>query len=489
MPRPNIVFICPDQLSFRAMSPYGNSLVRTPAFQRMADEGVVFERCYANSVLCGPSRFAMFTGLPPMGQSNWANPNCPAFPYLKYMGHLLREAGYFTGSIGKLHGMPEDFEFGFEWAKLLDWPRDHYERWVNERLDGRPDAEAIRAASQNTAEGPHTASSDDDWRENYRIPEELSEEAWIVEETANFLNQRPDDKPFLLHLGFKHPHGAWETEPRDEDRYDPDAIPLPPNFNVDLETKPVLRQLLKGAQVSADKSGWEAEHWRREAAKYLTSVTQVDRAIGEVIDLLERHNLADNTVVILTTDHGEFMGSFGREGKQMLYEEAAHIPLIVWGAGVPNGERRRQLAEQLDLIPTMLDLAGVEVPYIYEGRSLVRTWMDEAPTKPFVHAWFEFMGRVQQMTTDGRFKLYRAQGGRRWLTPQVEDSFELYDLEADPYELTNAFDSADGPAIRALKEAFCEYFWDHAGVVGCPARLRDELLGEGAGEAFLRRYE
>ena len=303
--QPNVVFIFADQLSARHCGPYGNEHVRTPTMDRMAERGVVFENFYANSALCGPSRFSTFTGQMPFAHPLWAQPNCVGLPNLPYMGHLMRNAGYATASIGKLHGMPEDFDFGFEHCRI-NWdlhgkfPFNAYGRWVDQRLAERTDGEKLRELFQQPHDGGFGESLTD---EQYQyVPPELSEEAWLLDETERFLQDRATGRPFFLHLGIQHPHHPWETIPREDERYDPEAMPLPPNFESDSPIAAALRDAKQQGKADG-RDGVDPEEKRRRrrrtVARYYSSVTQVDKAIGRVFDMLQAHGVADNTVVVL----------------------------------------------------------------------------------------------------------------------------------------------------------------------------------------------
>ena len=471
--RPNLVFIFPDQLSFRAMSVYGNDVIRTPSMQRLADEGVVFENCYCNAPLCGPARFATYTGLMPFAQANWANPNCAVFPFLDYMGDYFHAIGYRTGSIGKLHGAPEDADFGFEYCRICEGfggnPWNDYGRWLRERLDSRSDAAALR---EKIDAGPI--------REPF-LPRELSEETWIVERVHDFLAGDDGARPFLLNLGFQHPHPAWETLPNENEIYARDAVPLPPN----LESRTPIIEACRAAGSyldggTLDQADRTPAAWRDLAAQYYAVVTQVDTAIGQVMDLLQRHGHGNDTIIMLCSDHGELMGSYGLVQKGYFYEDAAHLPLIVRGPGVPAGERRAQLCDQTDLLPTLLDLAGAAVPPVLEGTSLAPAIRNaDAPSKPFVHGWLELCGRLHQMTRGRRYKLMHFGGLPQSLPEDLPERFECYDLEADPFEMHDLGPDAGADELDELKQAYCDYFLSRAGKRGCWSRARTRLLGAG----------
>jgi choline-sulfatase len=440
----------------------------------MVSDGVIFDSFYANSALCGPCRFSTYTGQMPFYNANWANPNCVKVPFLPYMGHYFLNAGFYTGSIGKLHGMPEDFDFGFEhcrhnWGLRVTFPFNDYGNWVRNELRGRPDAEKLLDTIQRKRADGHTTPDED----YYFIPQELSEEAWLLNETESFLQSAPSDRPFLLNLCIQHPHEAWETIPSEDERYDEASIPLPPNY---MTRTPITDEVSRPGNYLGDVNGWTDANWRRFIARYYTSVTQVDKAIGRVFSLLAEYGHADDTIVVLNSDHGEMLSEFGRTQKALLYEAAVRQPFIAWGAGVPSSQRRDQLGEQIDILPTLMDYANLAVPSGLPGISLKNVIEDGSRnTKPWVHVWLEFNGRIHAMVCSGRYKLYRLSGTNHAIG--IREQIELCDLIEDPSETKNIWPGPDTAEVRALKQEFCDYFWRHAGMMGCPPEVRQELCG------------
>ncbi len=484
MHTPNIVFIYCDQLSFRAIGAYGNSTVRTPNMDRLARQGVTFSKFYCNGPLCGPARHATYTGLTTFCHPHWAQPNCLGMPHLRYMGDYFVAAGYQTAAIGKLHGMPEDFDFGFEtarqnWGALPTFSFNAYGQWVEERLRRRSDGEALRALIRQPHPGGYAPEMPD--AEYYYMPPELSEEAWLLEETADFLDHRRDGRPFLLNLGIQHPHHPWETAPFDDERYDPEAITPPPNHACRSGLTEAYRRheqsLRKGAGRELPQTERNRLH-RIEMARYYACVTQVDKAIGRIMGLLERHGLADRTLVVLTSDHGEMLREFGRGGKVLMHEASVRVPFIVAGPGVPAGVRLGQLAEQIDILPTLLDYADIPKPDALPGISLRAAIERDAPTKPFVHSWLEFRGSVHAMMRTENYKLCRMAIPREGI-----DTIELYRTSDDPWEMHPLALNETGEEPDALRQRFVEYFWQHAGMVGCPPAVRQRLGGHAANHA------
>jgi len=471
--RPNIVYLISDQLKPEATSVYGNPVAHTPNLQRLAEEGVVFDHCYANSALCGPCRQSLYAGVYPFAHPAWAGANCGRIPGLTYMGDHLREAGYETVSVGRLHGIPEDCDFGFEsvyhyWDQT-DFPFNDYRKWFTERIAEHPDREAVLAGLGRPA---HDRMLGD----NTFMPQELSQEAWQIERTEQFLADRDEGRPFFLHLGLLYPHLPWHTKRSPEHVYDPAAIPPPPGLEpCDPSRNPVRRAVAEVVKADATEAygDYSDREWQQCAANYYGAVGHIDTFVGRLLDLLTEAGLRDNTIVVVTSDHSEMLGQFGLPQKQCLFDGAIHIPLIVWGAGVPEGQRRDALCEQVDFLPTFLDWAGADAPDYVEGISLRQAVASSsAPIKEAVHAWLFWRGVVQAMVRTRRHKLYHCRVPGE---AADADTFELFDLTADPHEMTNLFGEAGGPEIEALKRRFGDFFWGHAGMVGCGPDVRKTL--------------
>ncbi len=469
--RPNIVFIVADQLKPEALSAYGNEIVRTPNIQKMADKGVKFNNFFCNSPLCGPARHSIFTGTYPFSVPLWAQPNCGKINGLKYMGDHFREAGYNTASIGRLHGAPEDFDFGFDYCKF-NWEHasfafNDYGKWFVERLDAHKDRDQVVNRLKEYQDVYPGRMLDG----NVFVPRELSEEYWAAEQFDNYLDSYDRDKPFIVHIGLLHPHLPWLTSTVEDEQYDPSDISIPENYcEYSNSARPVL-SMLKSVSGKGEKTkDFGESEWRIYASNYYSAVSQVDKCIGSLFEILENRNLADNTIVVLTSDHGEQLGSYGFDQKETLYDAALKIPLIICGKGIPQGEIRDCLAEQVDILPTLLELAGITPPEGLEGVSQSRmiTTGDGKP-KDAVYAWFAFKNLIQASVRTGEYKLYTC--GRQ----SPEDAIELFDLINDPQEINNIWGSVEYEKIRGLVEKYKVFLEKHGGVIACSIKLCSSL--------------
>lgn len=328
--RPNIVFICTDQLSADALSCAGNVNVHTPAIDRLAERGIRFTNCYASFPLCGPSRAAMMTGRPNheigcMDNEHGIPDGCRG----QTLGELLKAEGYTCAYGGKWHvptlSLPKDDSYGFE------------------VLCGFNDRDLPKACD------------------------------------AFF--HREHDKPFFLVASFDNPHNICEHGRDqlmpwldvDSDAYPVNAYPnLPANFNAGpYEPQAVTRYALDSPEV-VHRQAYSPERWRKYRHTYFRLVEHVDKQVGQILESLTRAGLEENTVIIFASDHGEMCGSHQLSQKTVLYEESVKVPLIVSCPDTVNaGETDDRLASiGLDLLPTICDWAGVSIPEGLLGQSL-----------------------------------------------------------------------------------------------------------------------
>ena len=425
-----------DQLAPAWLRAYGGSLAQTPNLDRLAAGATVFERAYCPFPLCAPSRAAMLTGQ--LASSVGVYDNGAELPATTpTLAHALRLGGYHTAVAGKMHFVgpdqlhgfeqrlttdiyPADFDWTPDWQRSLDRPLPWYHT-----MESVLDPGVCAAAMQ----------TDYDQEVSFHAARKL----------FGLARHRPD-QPFLLFASFTNPHDPWEVPERFWRRYRRERIPAPSVPAMALaDADPHSRRLR--AMCGVDRVQLTDAQIRRARHAYLAAVSYLDERVGEVLDALHESGLAQRTVVLFCSDHGEMLGERGLWYKMSFYEQSARVPLIV---RVPGGDPRRvaEPVSLLDVVPTLLELAGVGPCDRSAGASLaaVVTAGAPAPSRPVVceyHA--EGVQAPAAMIRDGRFKLIRS----------LQDPDLLYDLEADPLELT---DLSGDPA--------------HAETVG---RLGDEL--------------
>lgn len=442
----NFVFIMTDTQSRDMVGAYGmGEVVNTPHLDAFAASGTRFDRAYTTCPLCTPARSAMFSGTHPSVNGAWCN-NVPPYGTIPLMGTLFSEAGYRTAYTGKWHldgsGYFGDGEAGGGFEP--EW-------WY----DGKRYAEDV---------GPEVF-------ERYRTGQVLEREnIWghrVANRAIDFLKQAGDD-PFVLVVSFDEPHGPYTPPPEFADAVDPEQIPMRPNFGASLEGKPGLQQI---HQRQNWKEGQDWESYRDRLKRLYVDNAYIDREIGRVLAAVEAYH-PEETTILYTSDHGDMQGSHGLSSKgPMMYEEITNVPLIIRTPEHEQGQVSSSLASHVDLLPTMLELAKLPCPESLQGISLCPVLTDPAASArerallgftrfAINHDDWGELYPIRCMT-DGRYKL----------SINLHDSDELYDLEEDPYEMTNLIDEEQGSVVRdrlhdalleeldRIRDPFRSYLW------------------------------
>jgi choline-sulfatase len=462
--KPNILFICTDQQRYDALGCYGNTYIQTPVIDRLADEGVLFEQCYVQSPVCAPSRASLVTGQYPSVHGLWGNG--VALPEgAALFSRTLADGGYDCGTIGKMHlaacfdgrTEPRPADDGF---RLYRWahdpshasPENDYHRWLGEHhpalLD---DARAGGPRVRHGAAGFDT------------MPTEAHYSRWAADTAIEFLaDERDVEKPFFLWVNFYDPHHPFVAPQEYLERYDPASLPDPVGFPGELDTKPDIQRQSSAESYAGHARGF-ADHDSGEIkgiiAAYYAMVSLIDDEVGRILDCLDAKGLADDTLVIFTSDHGEMLGDHQLLLKgPMLYEGAVRVPLIMrWPGHLPAGERRPDLVQWLDLNPTFLDAAGLEPLPGSQGQSLLPLARGDEDAQPRGWAICEYLNSGHPydppvfltMLRHDRYKLIVEHGPPATTRPRTG---ELYDLNADPTELRNLWDDPAAADTRIALE-------------------------------------
>ncbi|MGE3182564.1 MAG: sulfatase/phosphatase domain-containing protein [Phycisphaerae bacterium] len=458
--RPNIIFIFSDDHGAQAISAYGSNRNKTPNIDRIANEGIRFDRCYVTNSICAPSRAVILTGKHTHMIGHTTNERIFDTRLLTFPP-LMQQAGYQTALIGKWHQRTEPRGF------------DYWDTLNNQGTYYNPDM------IQNGKRRELTGYTTD-------IITDLSLE-WLKE-------QRKADKPFMLMVQHKASHRMWDPDLDDINKYDDVTIPEPPTLFDDWANR---SSAWSYAEMSLDRMGpadlhletpkyqlndeqkkiWEQRYgpeneaffaaklsgaalwkWRyqRFAKDYIRCIDSLDRNIGRILDYLDESGLAENTIVVYSSDQGWFLGEHGWFDKRWMYEESFRMPLVArWPAATPPGTVNTNLVQNLDFAPTFLDLAGATIPDDMQGRSLVpalKTGTMPQPRDAIYYHFYEDLGahktpRHYGVRTD-RYKLMHF---------YKLDEWEMFDLEKDPDELVSVYDDPEYAAIRdELKQKLAE---------------------------------
>ena len=429
----NLLFIFSDEHTREITGCYGNTIVKTPNWDRLAARGTRFDAAYTNCPICVPARASLATGRYVHQIGYWDNAHAYDGDILGW-GHRLMEAGHHVTAIGKLHYRSEKDPTGFseeiDTLHVVDGLGDLF-GLIRRDLVERP---AARNLARDIGPGESTYT-----RYDARIAEESCR--WLREEAP-----RHTDRPWVLFVGFTLPHFPLIAPPAFYHLYDPHALPWPRLYGKDERpTHPVLTAMRR---AFTHDDHFDAESVRVARASYFGMVSYLDHNIGLVLGALEAAGLADDTRIIYTTDHGDNIGHRGMWGKSVMYEEAVAIPLIVAGPDVPAGHGVSEPVSLVDCHQTILEGAGLALTEEEErdmpGHSLYRMAAGDAPARTVLseyHAAGSITGMF--MIRDGRWKYVH----------YVDHPPQLFDLEADPHETTDLGTSAAHRDVIARCEA------------------------------------
>jgi len=443
--RPNIIFIMTDDHAAQALSCYGSRINKTPNMDRIAKEGMRFENCFCTNSICAPSRAVILTGKYSHINGKIDN-KLPKFDGRQQtFSKLLQQAGYQTAMIGKWHLRSDPT--GFDYWNVLPGQGDYY----NPTL--------IEMGKKKKHDGYVTDI--------------------ITDISLDWLKSRSGDKPFCLMCHHKAPHRSWYPGPNHLAMYDGQTIPEPETLFDDYSTrtaaaheqemtiekhlnkhdlKLVAPKGLNKTQLAAwnkaykpknekfrraNLSGKELVRWKyqRYIKDYLRCVASVDDNIGRMLDYLDASGLAENTIVVYTSDQGFYLGEHGWFDKRFMYRESLRSPLLVrYPKAIKAGSVSKEMVLNLDYAETFLDYAGVPVPGDMQGESFRPVLEGKTPRnwrKSMYYHYYEFPGAHQVKRHYGvrtkRYKLIHFY--------YDIDAWELYDLEKDPTEVNNVYDN------------------------------------------------
>lgn len=422
-PRLNVLWICADDLAAYPLGCYGDKLARTPNIDALAASGVRFDRAYCNSPVCTASRQSFLTGRYPrsLGVTQLKTALPDGTPTLATM---FKAAGYDTAAIGKMH-FNSTLKHGFD--VRVDAP-DHRKELAARKPHALPDGVEVQPKWQPFKDPAAV------WLNAKALPfgaidADMPGTFYAAKATEQLAAKR--DRPFFLMVSFYEPHSPFHFPVEDRGTFDPKAFAAPKvGAEDDWHIPAIFRDL-----TDAEKRGI--------TAAYYTSVAFLDRNVGKVLDALKKAGLEENTVVVLTGDHGYMLGHHGRFEKHCCYEPAVRAPLIVRLPGVTNaGSSTSALTEFVDIAPTLLEACGVKVPESIQGQSLFRVLSGKAAAHR-ERVFVEYSENEEAMVRTENWKLIYTTGARK-----REDGYEtgkplpgrvvqLFDLTADPDETTN----------------------------------------------------
>lgn len=420
---PNIIFIMTDQQRADAMGCAGNQAVISPNIDKIAEEGVLFVNGYSSVPSCTPARSGLLTGLSPWhhGMLGYGR---VARTYKYEMPRMLREAGYYTFGIGKMHWYPQKSLHGFNGTLVDESGRaeqdgfiSDYRDWFKLRAPGKdPDITGIGWNEHNSAV--------------YKLDEKLHPTYWTGTTAIEFIKNYNQNKPLFLKVSFARPHSPYDPPQRFLDMYKDVKIPEPvigdwcQEFNNNEGGK------------DAAYGNFEVEHAVESRRHYYANITFIDEMVGEIIQALKDKEMYENSIICFTADHGDMLGDHYHWRKTYAYEGSANIPLIVkWPeamkARIKRGAKLENPTELRDFLPTFLEAAGATIPNDMDGMSLLQLIKKpDAAWRKYIdleHATCYSQDNYWAALTDGTWKYI-------WFFRTGEE--QLFNLQNNPGEIT-----------------------------------------------------
>lgn len=445
MTSPNILLIQADQLTAKALSAYGNRTIKDPHISKLAERGVVFENCYCNLPMCGPSRASMHAGRMPFAIDMYDNASefhadIPTF------AHYLRGMGYRAELSGKMHFVGPDQLHGYERRHTTEiYPANF--AWTVDWSKGREYKPTNLTMAPIIESGPAIRTLQMDYDD---------EVAYHGTQALFDLARKDDGQPFLLTVSFTSPHSPFVISQEYWDRYDHDDIELPAVAPLNLDEMDHLSRNLHYCQSRHEFTVTD-DHRRMARHGYYGMISYIDDKVGQLMDVLEKTGLDKNTVVVFTADHGEMMGERGMWFKQHFFEWAAHVPFIVCAPERFAASRVAQNISLIDMLPTFLDLAAGRPFDTYaapcDGTSLVPALKGDTSSLPDV--------AISEFAADGSTGVSRMVKKSHWKLMWLEGKDTLlYDLSNDPLEMKNLAGTAAVTEIEAELTALLFDGWD-----------------------------
>lgn len=434
--RPNLLFIIADQLRADFLGCYGASFVKTPNIDKLAAQGVRYERAYSTSPICVPARASLLTGMNSirngvLDNTVWLRPDLAACG-IRTWPEMLNDAGYYTAGIGKMHFYPWDSNHGLQYRVVAE-----DKRWIHIRDDYY---HFLRGHGERKYHGnEHEGYLENKGAILNRLPWELSVDHFVGEEAIRFLQTYGGDGPFAAMVSFPGPHCPYDPNQEYLDDVDPAQMPpaIPPSGDADRLLQNAIESNSKPWN-GVDYSTFTDAQKQKVRAHYAASTNQIDVEIGRIVATLEEKGLLENTVIIFTSDHGDFLGDHGFIGKGIYYEAAIHIPLIVRAPGIAPSVHS-SLVELTDITATLLAYGEAKPPQPQDSRPLPGLGLATQERSTL----FGFVSNGW-MAYDGRWKLCKYATGEQ----------HLFDRATDPTEQQNRIDDPSAFAeLRRLDDA------------------------------------
>ncbi|NVK60788.1 MAG: sulfatase-like hydrolase/transferase [Rhodobacteraceae bacterium] len=421
--QPHVLFVTVDQWPAHLLGCMGHPDIETPTLDMLARSGTLYRNCYAETPICIPSRRSMMTGLTARGHGDRDFQPALRMPAkARTLAGTFSAAGYQTGAIGKLHVYPPRDRIGFDDALLAEEGRGH--------LGGPDDYEMSLADAGHPGEQfAHGMSNNEYGWNTWHLADDLHVTNWTTRTAARQIRRRDPTRPGFWHVSYTHPHPPLVPLQRYFDRYARRSVaaPLESDWSAETAAMPALLRSVRGYYATLPP-----EQLADTRRAFYALCTHIDHQIRLLIGTLREEGILDNTIIVFCSDHGDMLGDHGMFGKRLMYDASANVPLLVIDTRTHDRIGRNATSDRLvalhDLMPTMLDMAGVAIPEGVEGCSLL------APdTRDHLYGESQSGAKATRMVRDRRHKLIWYPAGNRFqLFDMMEDPREGHDLAADP---------------------------------------------------------
>lgn len=448
--KPHVILIMTDQHRGDALGCMGNSAVISPHIDALAKDGTLFVSGYSSTPSSTPGRAGLLTGMAPwkhgmLGYGRMAE------KYRYEMPQMLRNLGYFTFGIGKMHWFPQKALHGFH-ATLVD---------ESGRAESPDFVSDYREWFQLNAPGENPDLTGIGWNDHgagtYKLEEKLHPTTWTGQTACELIRNYNNEKPLFLKVSFARPHSPYDPPQRFLDMYK-DVTNIPKPAIGDWCGKYSKPKDPEKVASDAPFGNFGDEYAVNSRRHYYANISFIDEQVGQVIAALKEKGMYDNAIICFTADHGDMLGDHYHWRKTYPYEGSTHIPFIVkWPSelvkSVPNGSRIDQPVELRDFLPTFIDLAGGAVPPDMDGSSLVKLVQgDGSDWRKYIdmeHATCYSADNYWCGLTDGKMKyVWNLHNGKE----------QLFDLQKDPQELTDCADKPDyADTLKELRAAMVDH--------------------------------
>jgi len=473
--KPNIVVILADDMRWDYLGAIGaNKIVQTPNLDKLAAEGTLFSNAFVTSAICTPSRTSILTGMYERkhGVTFGSNSVMTEEAYAHTYPMLLRENGYYTGWVGKNHTPVGKSEKGLGYISGVMEKSFDYWRAGHGHLSFYP---------KNVHEIFRDAKADN----QIDIIQEAVDEFLSIDEalktSQSFLRTRPTDQPFCLMINFNVPHSngtnSMKQLPNDPELYRSayrdqiDQIPLPADFVAydSIKTPKLPAHVYNGQYLKSYDWTKTEESLKENQIRTIQTVTGIDQVVGKIVRELATQGILDNTIIVFTSDHGLFHGEYGLAGKTFLYDIDLKIPMIIYAPGLHQGKVVDEISLNIDIAPTLLDFAGIDIPAEMQGKSLKpilenanKDWRkDFFSENLFMEQNYPRMEAVR--SKDWKYiRYFSKENDQRHILSLIAPILgekpiyeELFDLRNDPHERHNLAAHEDKQEVLEMLRSRC----------------------------------